>query len=186
MTRTWTDGRVLADGVDLHYRRSGGSGPVIVAVHGLTDDAACWSRFARALDGEFDVVIYDARGHGTSARADSYAFDAHVNGLLAIVQALGLRSPILLGHSMGGAHAAAAAARAPELPRAVILEDPHWPLEREALRDTISPVGRRASTPRDAGRCLRSSNEDAASTRPGTTTTWCHGLKRSFASTRLW
>jgi N-formylmaleamate deformylase len=94
--------------------------------HGLTDDGLCWSPIARALEGEHEVVLLDARGHGGSAQPGSYSFPEHVADLIGVLEALAPPAPILLGHSMGGAHATAVAAERPDLVGALILEDPTW------------------------------------------------------------
>ena len=61
-------GSVAVSGGRLAYHRTGGSGPVVVMSHGLTDNGLCWSRLATALAAEFDLVMLDARGHGESSR----------------------------------------------------------------------------------------------------------------------
>lgn len=70
--------------------------------------------------------MYDARGHGLSDRApaDAYSFDTLADDLAGLVRELGLHQPIVLGHSLGSATAALAAARSPGLFGALLLEDP--------------------------------------------------------------
>ena len=34
---------VVANGVKLNYYRTGGSKPLLVLVHGITDDGLCWT-----------------------------------------------------------------------------------------------------------------------------------------------
>ncbi len=80
---------------------------------------------AEAFDATHDVVMVDARGHGRSAApAAGYGPDDHAADLLEVVRALDLRAPVLLGHSMGASTSLLAAARQPEVPRAIVLEDP--------------------------------------------------------------
>ena len=45
----WATGYVVSYGTNLHYYRSGGSGPALVLVHGITDDGLCWSPVAEVL-----------------------------------------------------------------------------------------------------------------------------------------
>lgn len=99
----------------------------MVLAHGLSDSGRCWRRLARILAVDHDVVCYDARGHGGSDRADSYAYPGHLADLIGLLESLGPEPVTLIGHSMGGTHATAVAARRPELVRALVLEDPHWP-----------------------------------------------------------
>lgn len=116
--------RVRVGGLTLAHFRTG-NGPPIVLVHGFGATSLRWARLASALAPEYEVVAYDARGHGESDAPDSgYALDDRVADLRGLVEALGLDDPVLVGHSMGAATVAWTAARYPELPRAVVLEDP--------------------------------------------------------------
>ena len=69
--------------------------------------------------------MVDARYHGRSD-APEQACDTAVmaDDLAGAIAALGLRAPIILGHSMGAMTALILAARYPELPGAIALEDP--------------------------------------------------------------
>lgn len=43
--------------------------------HAVTDNGITWTRVARALEADYDVVMYDRRGHGLSDASESgYAF----------------------------------------------------------------------------------------------------------------
>lgn len=119
------------DGVELAYHRPDGRGPVVVLCHGITDSGPCWSRVADRLRERYDVVLPDARGHGRSPHPDTYAFSAHVRDLERLLDHLAAAPVVLVGHSMAGPHVTAVAARRPELVRALVVEDPHWPLEPE-------------------------------------------------------
>ncbi|MWG35985.1 alpha/beta fold hydrolase [Halomarina oriensis] len=120
----WTLGTVHANGIDLQYYRTG-EGPPLVLAHGFYDNGRCWEPLVTDLADDYDVVAYDARGHGRSdAPETGYGIDDRVADLVGLVDALGLDDPILLGHSMGGATVGWAAAEHPDLPQAVVLEDP--------------------------------------------------------------
>jgi pimeloyl-ACP methyl ester carboxylesterase len=126
----WERGSVEANGIELHYCRSGGSGPPFVVSHGFTDDGYCRLDLARELGDEYDVVLYDARGHGRSDAPDAdYGAPERASDLLGLLDALAVEDPVLFGHSMGADTVAEAAARQPTRPRAVVLEDPVWPVE---------------------------------------------------------
>jgi pimeloyl-ACP methyl ester carboxylesterase len=131
MRAGWKSDFVESNGIRLHYWRigagDGSDNPVIVAIHGITDSGACWSSLAVELSGHYDLVLYDARGHGLSDKPDSgYDIETHAADLAGLVDGLGLEQPILVGHSMGGAIAAVAAAKNPKLTRAMVLIDPAW------------------------------------------------------------
>ena len=98
------------NGVRIHYRRTGGDKPPVVLLHGLTGNGACWTPLARALEREYDVVMPDARGHGSSSTPlHGYRYADHAEDVLELIRELGLTAPMLLGHSMGGMTAAVVA-----------------------------------------------------------------------------
>ncbi len=121
----WTDGYVVANGIRIHYWRTGGAKPPLVMAHGSSDDGLCWTNLAKELQDSYDIIMFDARGHGLSdppTPADPP--DVQVEDLMGLIKALELEKPILMGHSMGSASVAHFAAKYPDVPRAVILEDP--------------------------------------------------------------
>ena len=114
-----------SNGISIHYLRTGGCKPPLVPLHGLTGNGACWIPSARALEGEYDVVMPDARGHGgSSAPLHGYRYRDHAGDVIGLLQSLGLSTPVLLGHSMGGMTAAVVASQVPTAIRAIILADP--------------------------------------------------------------
>jgi N-formylmaleamate deformylase len=125
--KVWQEGYVSVNEVNLHYHRTGHDKPTIVLAHGIADNGLCWTRLARALEDRYDLVLYDARGHGFSDQPGNYSPESHVADATGLITALRLNQPILLGHSMGGANLPFVAARHPDMVRALILEDPHWP-----------------------------------------------------------
>jgi len=121
----WTDGYVMANGIRIHYWRTGGDKPVLLMAHGSSDDGLCWTNLAKELEGNYDIILPDARGHGLSdppRKSDSA--DAQAEDLAGLIRALKLKKPILMGHSMGSSSVAWFAAKYPDIPGAVILEDP--------------------------------------------------------------
>jgi pimeloyl-ACP methyl ester carboxylesterase len=62
----WKNGFVDANGIRVHYYRTGGDKPPVVLNHGALDDGLCWTRVTQELEREYDVIMLDARGHGFS------------------------------------------------------------------------------------------------------------------------
>ena len=121
----WMSGVCEANGINIHYLRTGGCKPPLVLLHGLTGSGACWIPLARALEGEYDVVMPDARGHGNSSTPlNGYRYEDHASDVVGLIQGLGLAAPVLLGHSMGGMTAAVVASQIATAIRGVILADP--------------------------------------------------------------
>jgi pimeloyl-ACP methyl ester carboxylesterase len=122
----WMAGVCEANGINVHYLRSGGgSKPQVVLLHGLTGSGACWSSLARSLEDDYDVVMPDARGHGNSSKPlHGYRYSDHASDVVGLIRGLGLSAPFLLGHSMGGMTAAVVASEGATVIRGVVLVDP--------------------------------------------------------------
>jgi len=135
---SWTTGVCEANGIDIHYLRTGGPPKTpLVLLHGLTGNGACWTPLGRALENEYDVVMPDARGHGKSGTPlHGYRYDDHASDVMGLIRSLRLASPIVLGHSMGGMTAAVVASRVAEIIRGVILVDPTF-LSPERQREVF-------------------------------------------------
>ena len=131
---SWSEGTVNANGLRIHYTRTGGDKPVVVMNHGLGDDGLCWTHVAKQLEPEYDLILPDARGHGKSASGKgNYSLQQRVADLKGIIEALKLDRPIIGGHSMGADTSLHLAAEFPELTRGVFLEDPPIILPGEKL-----------------------------------------------------
>jgi N-formylmaleamate deformylase len=127
MIMEYQEGSVRINGINIHYYRSGGKKPPMVLLHGATDDALCWGRTAQELAEQYDVILVDAQGHGLSDRLGAdFTFENHSKQVSGLIRELGLIKPIIMGHSMGGAITCNVAMEYPDLPKAIILEDPPW------------------------------------------------------------
>lgn len=148
----WKEGDLTANGMSIHYYRTGGEGKLpLVLLHGFTDNGLCWTRVARALEADYELIMLDARGHGLSAVTDGgYAYEDRAADAIGAIRALGLEQVVAWGHSMGAETAAVAAATEPDLFAAVILEDPPW-REQVAMAEAAqaSTEARRAAITRN-------------------------------------
>ena len=103
----------------------GGSGPLLVLLHGAGDQAGGWSRVAPELARRFTVIVPDLPGHGASAPAHGALPMATVLGGLEAVlekELAGGRATIV-GNSLGGWLALLVAHRRPELVERAVLEN---------------------------------------------------------------
>ncbi len=143
----WTTGTCEANGIDVHYLRTGGDKPPVVLLHGLMTNGACWTPLARALEKDYDVVMPDARGHGNSSAPDhGYRYDTLAADVESLIDALGLAAPVVLGHSMGGMTAAVVASRNPKRLRGLVLADPTFltpQRQREVYESDVADQHRR-------------------------------------------
>jgi alpha-beta hydrolase superfamily lysophospholipase len=147
---------VTVDGVRLTGRRwepLETPRAAVVIVHGFSASSQCPNveGLANALHGEgFDVLTYDARGHGTS-EGESTLGDHEQHDVAAAVAVARESAPdvVLVGASMGAIAALRYAATDPDLAGVVTVSCPsHWRLPRNvrgllAAGMTRTPVGRR-------------------------------------------
>lgn len=89
-----------------------GAGPVIVAVHGLPGSGRDYRYLGAALEDRARVVRLDMPGFGGTPRtsADGVDVDARARFVRRAIDALGIERCVVVGHSMGGPVALAAAA----------------------------------------------------------------------------
>jgi N-formylmaleamate deformylase len=143
----WMTGICRAGDTSIHYQRTGGAGPPLVLLHGLTGNGACWSPLGRCLQSEFDVVMPDARGHGQSGKPSAgYRYDDLASDVVDLIRELELAAPILLGHSMGGMTAAVVANRIGDAIGGVVLVDPTFlspQRQREVFDSNVAEQHRR-------------------------------------------
>jgi esterase len=88
--------------VILHSKHHPGPGPAVVILHGLYGNHGNWAPQARQLAQDFNVYVLDARNHGLSPWADSMRLEEMAKDVADTLDALGLPSAHLVGHSMGG------------------------------------------------------------------------------------
>lgn len=92
-----------------------GEGAPIVLLHGVGGSHGAWRRVVPVLEERRRVIAYDLPGHGRSL---SYPRTGNAGvaakAVLADLEARGIASAHLVGHSMGGAAAGLIALRAPE------------------------------------------------------------------------
>jgi N-formylmaleamate deformylase len=119
----WSHTDITVPDGTLHVYRRGAGRPLVLA-HGATDNGRCWSRVAAALADSFELIAYDARGHGRST--DTVEGRRSGEDLVAMVTSLGLEKPAAMGHSMGAGAVSEAIALRPDLFAAAVLEDPGW------------------------------------------------------------
>lgn len=100
------DDAVDAGGVRIAVHEWGEpDAPVLMLVHGGFDFARTFDTFApRLAAGGWRVVSWDQRGHGDSAHAHLYSWDADLRDAAAVFDHVADREPVaVLGHSKGGA-----------------------------------------------------------------------------------
>ncbi|MCP3981764.1 MAG: alpha/beta hydrolase [bacterium] len=87
-----------------------GAEPALVFVHGWTCTRSHWKEQIPRFEGRYELVSVDLAGHGESAdKNGEWTVSGLADGVVEVIEALDLKRVILVGHSMGGAVALAAA-----------------------------------------------------------------------------
>jgi pimeloyl-ACP methyl ester carboxylesterase len=94
---------VSADGIPVVYEVHGTGTPALVFVHGWSCDRTHWAGQVDHFAARHQVVTIDLAGHGESGVGrPSWTMTAFGEDVAAVVDRLGLRTVVLVGHSMGG------------------------------------------------------------------------------------
>lgn len=121
------------DGTAVHYLHAGSTtlpgvvpdldrGELIVFLHDAGGNAGIWRSVTSILDRDHSTINFDFPGHGRSGGTESLmSVDAHVTFFGALVETLGLRPAVLVGHGLGATIAIRAALRWPQTVRSLIL-----------------------------------------------------------------
>lgn len=117
-----------------------GDGPVdVVLVHGIGVSGRYFGPLAAELAGRARVVVPDLPGFGDSPRPSApLSVEEHAQVVAGLVERLGLRRPVLVGHSMGAQVVTEVAVRRPDLTAGIVLVGPVAdPRARSAVRQGL-------------------------------------------------
>jgi len=113
--------------VILHYRKheclKGAAGDPLLILHGLYGHQGNWASHAREFTADFTVYALDARNHGLSAHVESMSLEDMARDVCDTMDALGIASAHVLGHSMGGKVAMLLALLQPQRVRRLVVVD---------------------------------------------------------------
>jgi N-formylmaleamate deformylase len=117
--------RIAAGGVEIAVTEYEADGPPLLLLHGIGSRGVSWWPVLDALAAHTRPIALDLRGHGASAKPETgYLLPDYARDLAAVVAALGLERPAILGHSLGALVALEWAKTDHLLAAALILEDP--------------------------------------------------------------
>src|SRR4051794_19481941 len=86
----------------------------LVLIHGAGSSSVIWIDVLKRLAGRRRVIAIDLPGHGQSAPWHETSLDLYRDAVGTICATLGVKSALLVGHSMGGAVALKCALAWPE------------------------------------------------------------------------
>lgn len=123
----WTSHIADLDGVRIRYLDNGGTGPVLVCLHGTSMTAHAWGHLAASLRDGYRVIAVDMRGHGASDRPSStYTIKELAEDIGKLAAKLDLKGITLVGSSVGNQVAVSFAAANPDRVAGLILSDPSF------------------------------------------------------------
>ncbi|HEU4324576.1 MAG TPA: alpha/beta hydrolase [Roseiflexaceae bacterium] len=97
------DHRVVCGAVTLAVQDYGGDGTPVLLLHGGTRNLGDWGTVVPRLAARHRVVALDFRSHGASTPCGAeWSFADAIDDVRAVVAALRLEWPWLVGHSIGG------------------------------------------------------------------------------------
>lgn len=121
--------------------REAGHGPLTIFLHGITANGAVWDPVVNKVSGSLRAIALDQRGHGKSDKpADAYTATDYALDIVALVEALGCGSAIVVGHSLGARNGVVAATLRPELIKGVVAVDFTPYIETEVFESLESRV----------------------------------------------
>ncbi len=107
----------------LYHKQYSAHGAPLIILHGLYGNGSNLAYHARQLADEFAVYTFDARNHGQSPHVASMSLREMAGDVVETMQAIGLESAHLLGHSLGGKTAMLVALDKPDLVKSLVVID---------------------------------------------------------------
>ncbi len=142
-------------GADI-FVRWGGTGPVVVLLHGYAENSDSWAPLAADLMKDHTVVVPDLRGIGRSSKpAGGYDKKTQAHDIRAVVTALGYDKTSVVAHDIGNMVAYAYAATFPDKVRAPRRHGRPHPRHRSMERNSPQPRRLALQLPRPRRRTPR-------------------------------
>ncbi len=94
-----------SDGVLIYYETEGLSGQSLILAHGGTGSLDSWRQYGYtdAFRDEFQIILFDARGHGRSNRPHKASISTMADDVVAVLDSVGVTEAHYWGYSMGSA-----------------------------------------------------------------------------------
>lgn len=129
--------------IRLSYAVTGDPGaPPLVLLHALGERGSDWAPILPAFAERYRVCAPDLRGHGDTDRPGNYSFQFMRDDVIGLLDHLGLREVVLVGHSMGAVVAYLVTIARPDLVARLIAEDapPPFPRNRPVRGEPEGPL----------------------------------------------
>ena len=129
-----------SSGVPISFSDQG-SGPVVILIHGITQNASDFNHLIKRLKGHFRLIALDCRGHGASGKPEDPASYGKqmVTDIKTLLTNLDIDTAFLLGTSMGAEIALRFTVDYPEHTHALAVIASGWSGQKESM--TYTKVG---------------------------------------------
>ncbi len=119
------EGVATPEQANIHYLEAGTGEPLLL-VHSIGQSLYTWRRVFEQLSKSYRVIAVDLLGHGYSARPIQfdYTIAEQSAALIAFMDAMGIQSAHMVGHSMGALYVTHLCSQHPERVGRVILTAP--------------------------------------------------------------
>src|ERR687890_320865 len=132
---------IEANGLRIYYEVHGEGEPLLL-IHGGTATSQSWASHLPAFTEHFQVFAPDSRGHGrTDDPMGELSYRVMADDVTALIGALGLQRPLVLGYSDGGQIALELGMRYPGLARALVLGGAQFSFSEAYLKDARALLG---------------------------------------------
>ena len=125
----WNHKYAKVNNIHLHYVKEGNGEELVVFLHGWPEFWYTWRNQLNALKDEFTVVAPDLRGFNRSEKpkeVNEYSQSVVAKDIVALIDHLGFKKAIIVGHDWGGAVAWHLALNYPYLvSKFVVINCPH-------------------------------------------------------------
>jgi pimeloyl-ACP methyl ester carboxylesterase len=130
MTDPWSlEKLTLRNGLRMRVARTGRGDPLVVMLHGFPECWYSWRHQLFALSPPYECVAPEMRGYGETDAprgVENYRIEKLVDDVAALIERLGRKRAVIVGHDWGGAVAWATAMIRPELvDRLCVMNCPH-------------------------------------------------------------
>ncbi len=158
-------GRIPSSDVEIFYRKFGKPGrtPVLI-VHGLSFFSYDWVPVATLIARDREVAAIDMRGFGESTWSPQrdYKLESMSADAIAVLDALGWKKAVLMGHSFGGRVCLATAGWKPERAAALVCVDFAPDLAATGRKHVAERIGRQPDVFTSVDEAMSYHHDDAS------------------------
>ena len=120
VTEPRVDAFVQLEDVKMHYQVYGENKPPLILIHGNGGSVKSLREAAQYLANDFTVYLPESRCHGQSSDPGVITYELMAKDFMQFIEAMGLKKPVIMGHSDGAINAIQLAADYPDVPGAII------------------------------------------------------------------